>query len=141
MQALFQSGRHLCEKREGSGSGSVPLDPDPGGPKHASKYNIYNFFLLRAIGTGTVPYCLLSWAMIRRPNPDPLTKQISDPQPCLIVSITVITPNSVRETWNFLTTVAYFAYGNIFSKTLNNLRLIVVLYKNCSSLYIFRRYR
>jgi hypothetical protein len=35
-QALFQSAQHIYGKREGSGSGSVPLtneDPDPGGPK------------------------------------------------------------------------------------------------------------
>ncbi len=36
MQALFQSAQHLYEKREGAGSGSVPVtdpDLDLGGPK------------------------------------------------------------------------------------------------------------
>ncbi len=30
LQALFQSGQHLYEKREGSGAGSVPLTNVPG---------------------------------------------------------------------------------------------------------------
>jgi hypothetical protein len=62
-QSLFQSVQHLYEKREGSGSGSIPLTngSGPGSPKNM-RFRIPNTGtkIIKEIGTGTLVLpCLL----------------------------------------------------------------------------------